>query len=286
MTGWETRYIRPDDGLAHELVAAALDAADSPADASAWEWIEHGSANLVVLAGPVAVRLSRTPEAAADAARAQRLIDALPDLPFAVPRSLGPAVAASGLVAQAQQRLTGEPHPPGSGDPEQLRALLDAIHSADLEVVRGDLAPARSFMGGAQWHEVMTGQAIPLLEPAVRASARRIADALAQLDPVPPALNHGDLAGSNVLWAGGRVMGVLDWDLTAADDPAEDTASLGNWHGWGTIAQAVPAEVLRRAAAFRDSFPLQLLCHAIVTGRSRDELERALTRANSRLRDA
>lgn len=132
----------------------------------------------------------------------------------------------------------------------------------------------------------MTGQAIPLLEPAARASARRIADALAQLDPVPPALNHGDLAGSNVLWSGGRVTGVLDWDLTAADDPAEDTASLGNWHGWGAIAQAAPAEVLRRAAAFRDSFPLQLLCHAIATGRPRDELARALARANIRLRDA
>jgi len=280
---WETRFPKPDDALTHELVADALRAAGSSANPASWEWIDHGSANLIVLTGPIAVRLSRTSHEARDSVRVQALIDALPPLPFAVPRSLSEPVTAQGLVAQAQDRLAGEPHPAGSGDPTELRRLLDALHEVDPSPIRTHLAPARHFIGGPDWYEVMTASAIPLLDVSVRALARRIADSLAALDAAPRTLNHGDLAGANVLWANGRVVGVLDWDLAAVDDPSEDVAALGSWHTWPVIARAVSGDVLRRAEAFRDSFPLQLVCHALIAGRDRAELDRAVARANRRL---
>lgn len=285
MKQWETRFARPERQLAREMVAEALRASGAAVDPRKWEWIEHGSANLIVLAGPVAIRLTRTVHEAQQSMRIQRLVDALPELPFAVPRSLALPVTEAGLVAQAQQRVIGEPHPSGSGEPAQLRRLLESIHGIDLDLCRRDLAAPRSFMGGDGWYDVMTQQAIPMLDRRVQASALRIADRLAQLTNATPAMNHGDLAGANILWANGRVSGVLDWDLAAADDPAEDAAALGVWHGWETLANSVPADVLLRAEAFRDSFPLQLICHAIVADRGVMELERAVSRANERLRN-
>jgi hypothetical protein len=64
-------------------------------------------------------------------------------------------------VAICKIRLPGMPHPSGNGDPGQLRVLLEAIHGIRLDLARADLAPARSFMGGGRWFDVMTAQAIP-----------------------------------------------------------------------------------------------------------------------------
>jgi len=49
--------------------------------------------------------------------------------------------------------------------------------------------------------------------------------------------------------ARGRYVGVLDWDLAQAFDPAIDVAALV-WHGWPTIRAAVDAGTYRRAATW------------------------------------
>lgn len=279
----ETGFVRPDAALVDELATEALRAAGAPTDQGVWTRIDHGSVNLIVLSGDVAVRVTRSPESVPQLLREQRLVDRLPDLPFAVPRSVGEPVLMGGIAAVAQRRLPGAPHPSGGGDPRQLRAVLDAIHSVPLDPVRDDLAPARSFMGGARWFEVMTDQAIPLLARDAQAPARRAADGLAALDPVRPVLVHGDLAGANVLWENGRISGVLDWDLASADDQAEDVAALGNWHGWEQIAQAADAHVVERARAFAATYPLQVICFALLNARPLGEVARAVASANARL---
>ena len=50
----ETHFVVPDRLRTRDLVAAALGAAGVRAEPGTWRWIEHGSANLVVLAGPAA----------------------------------------------------------------------------------------------------------------------------------------------------------------------------------------------------------------------------------------
>lgn len=281
-----TGFVAPADDVVDDVVARALGAAGERVPRRDWQRVEHGSANLVVLAGRVAVRVARTADAASEALRAQRLIDALPPLPFAVPRSAAPAIddrAAGGVVAIAQERVDGEPHPSGSGDAVALRRLLDALRETDLTSLRTNLAHRHTFFGGGEGLRLMTGDAVAMLAPTAREGARRIADAFVGLAPHGDVLTHGDLAGSNVLWTDGvasTVSGLIDWDLAAADDEAKDVAALATWHGWDLVAQIVPPEVTHRARVTAATYPLQLLCFAIAGGRPATEIERALTRAN------
>ncbi|KTR96643.1 aminoglycoside phosphotransferase [Microbacterium testaceum] len=279
----ETRYVAPDRSRTEALVAAALRAAGEPVEPARWEWVTHGSANLVVLAGGAAVRVGRTPSAAAESLRAQALVDALPDLPFAVPRALADPVRDGVMVAIAQRRLDGIPHPSGYGEAEVLRGVLDALAAVPVRAQEAHLAPAHAFMGGEAWHPIMVEQAVPLLAPDVRDRARRAADDLAALEPVAEGLVHGDLAGSNLLWSGGVVSGVIDWDLASAGDPAVDVAALAAWHGWDVIERVRPPEVVRRARIIAATHPLQVVCFSLVHGRPEAEVARAASRASTRI---
>lgn len=279
----ETRYVRPSDRLIDAAVSAAL--GQSSTDRAEWEFIETGSSNLVVLAGDVAVRIARDPRSTIELRRVQGLVDRLPDLPFAVPRSVGPIAQYEGLAAVPTWRLIGTPHPARSGDPVKLRSLLDAIHSIDVAPLREWLAPRRAFCGGPDWLRVMTKKVITRLPEDVRAEASERVAALATLDPAVLVLNHGDLGGSNVLWNSGQVTGVLDWDLAAEDDPAEDLASLAGWHGWDLAPELADPATLARAKIFRRSFPLQIIAFAISHNRPPAEVDRAIQRTLPKLRD-
>lgn len=103
--GWETRYSRPDDRAIEDVVWAALDG--HRVDRSEWEIIETGSSHVVVLAGAVAVRVARDESAGAELRRVQQLVDRLPELPFAVPRSAEPIIDHLGLIAVPTRRLVG-----------------------------------------------------------------------------------------------------------------------------------------------------------------------------------
>lgn len=279
-------FVAPPDEVVTGLVADVLRAAGESDDPTRWRRIEHGSANLVILAGRVAVRVSRTPAAAAEAVRAQRLIDLLPPLPFALPRSVAAPAHAGQIVAIAQERVAGEPHPSGSGDGAQLRRLLDAVREVPLAPLAPHLAHRDAYLGGGAWRGILTDRVIPLLDPAARVRARAAADALAALDAAPELFTHGDLAGANVMWSGGAVSAVIDWDLAAADDESKDVAALATWHGWNALAGIVPSETLARARTIAATYPLQLVSFAVVGARPQAEIDRAVARANNRYADA
>ncbi|MCY1718640.1 aminoglycoside phosphotransferase family protein [Microbacterium sp. SL62] len=276
-------YIAPEREIVDAAVTAALQGSGVRVPPSHWELVNHGSSNLVVLAGSVAVRVSRSPHAAAVALRAQKVIDSLPELPFAVPRSLAEPIAESGIVAIAQHRIPGAAHRPGEGDPRSIAELLEALQAVTVAPLKQHLAQSHAFMGGAGWHSIMVEEAIPRLDPAVRRAARDAADSLAALQGHATSLIHGDLAGENVLWENGRVVGVLDWDLASADDPAEDVAALAVWHGWDALEKACTADIVARARIIAATFPLQLICFALVNDRPAQEVQRAVEKANARM---
>jgi len=139
-------------------------------------------------------------------------------------------------------------------------------------------------MGGSRWQAVLRNWVVPLLPSSICTEAVRRVDALADLPQGDTCLVHGDLAGSNVLWGNGRVVGVLDWDLAALDDPAEDAAALATWHGWSLIAQMVDSDTTGRARAFADTHPLQAIAFAVLNDRAPAEIQRAVARAARRLR--
>lgn len=278
----ESRFVAPEREKTRAVVVAALRAAGERAQPSSWQWIEYGSANVVVLAGAAAVRVSRSARAVDGTLRAQRVIDALPSLPFDLPRSLAEPVREGDVVAVVQRRLRGAPHPSGRGDPGALAVLLDGLAAVPVGGIPVPLAEPHSFMGGSGWHELLTAAAIPLLDPASRVGARRAVDALAALPPVPSTLVHGDLAGSNVLWSAGSVSAVVDWDLACAGDPAVDLAAVGAWHGWEVVDRVRPAAEVGRARVIAATHAVQVVGFAIVNDRPADELRRAVDRASAR----
>ncbi|MDO8144808.1 phosphotransferase [Isoptericola sp. 178] len=281
---WETRYARPPRATLDALATAALAAADEPPGTEV-TWVEHGSATVVALTDRVAVRVARQRQAGGEVLRARRLVDALPDLPFAVPRSLGEAVEIDGYTAVATRRLHGSTAPAATPDPGVLRELLDAVHAVDTAPVTEHLAPRRAFCGGAAWEQTLRERVVPLLDADLRADAQDRIDALAALEDAPRTLNHGDLGASNVLWSGDRVSGVIDWDLTAREDPAEDVATVATSFGlWPHVEALADPGTVRRADAFRGTIPLQIVAFAVLGARPDDEVARTLARAQQALR--
>lgn len=283
----DTRFVRPAQQLLTTLASRALAAAGERREPAECTWVEHGSSTVVVLGERTAVRITRRPVGAVDLLRTQALVDALPDLPFDVPRSVADPVETDGHLAIPTRRLHGASEPPDPPDAVVLRDLLEAVHTTELGPVHPHLAAPRSFFGGEQWQQVLTDRVVPLLPLDLRAAALGRIGELAALPVVPEVLNHGDLGTSNVLWSGGRVSGVLDWDLAAADDPAEDVAtvasSLGAWH---QLARVVDEDTMGRARVFARIFPLAVVAFAVLNGRPPAEVARSVARAQRRLRSS
>lgn len=265
-------------GAVHDLVREAL---RSAGDHTPWEQVEivtHGSSSLVALTAETAVRVSRHRGNAAELLRTQRLVDAMPELPFRVPVSAGDAVLHDGAVAVPTVRLGGTAHPPGHGDPGVLRGLLEEIHALDIGAENPDLAERKAFTGGGRWREVLQEEVLPLLPARVESEARRRIEALCALPEVGTCFSHGDLAGENVRWDRGEIVAVLDWDLATYEDPAEDVASLAWWHGWDVLPRLTDEATAARAAVYRDAFPLQMIAFQIVRGGDAAALEATIAR--------
>ncbi|MFC4244530.1 phosphotransferase family protein [Gryllotalpicola reticulitermitis] len=282
----EIRFPRPPWLLLDELARQAVRNAGGNSAGDEWTWVEHGSNSLVVLAGDTAVRISRQPAGVAQLLRTQALVDALPDMPFAVARSRGEAVELEGHIAIPTDRLSGTPHSSGSGNPDELRRLLSAVHELDPQPLAEFLTRPHAFMGGDAWEGILLERVVPLLDARARPEARRRVGALAALRPDRSAVVHGDLAGSNVLWTGGRVTGILDWDLAAPGDPAEDVAALASWHDWSLVSELTDAQTATRAAAYRDTFALQVIAFGIINERPPAQIQRAVMRAERLLQAA
>lgn len=266
-----------------ELVVQLLRDASQPQSPEQWQWVRSGSSSLVILAGEAAVRVGRDSDSAAQLQRSQTLVDRLPTLTFKVPRSLTAPATHSGVTGVAVERIHGQPHPPEPVAAHLLRDLLDEIHAIPLQELRPNLAPARAFYGGKSWQLVLSERVVPSLPLHVRAEAYKRIEALAALETPSLVLNHSDLGGHNIHWHSGKVVGVLDWDLASEDDPAEDVASLVNWHGWHLAPQVVDGDTVRRAEVFRDASPLMVAGFALLRERPESELSRTMDRVTAKL---
>ena len=231
--------------------------------------VHHGTwHDVVVIPGRMAVRVARTPDAEESLRRTVPLLTALAaaDLPFATPEPLSPVVHHNGMTALATTVVPGAPRAnPGPVDPGVVELLLDAL-SAVVVPVSGLGAP-RQAAGGAGWADAARRYLLPLLAPADADLIEGRIAAAVDVPPVPrPGLVHGDLAGTNLHWDGGRVVGVLDWDLAFAGDPAYDVACLADSVGWGVIGRAVGAETVARARRYRDVFLVESYLTALRQG--------------------
>lgn len=237
---------------------------------------EHGNIHDVVLLPDVAaVRISRRPVAAEAMPRRMELLRVIAacGLPFAVPEPLTPVARFGERAAVAVSWIGGEELPEGQGDPARFAELLGALREVSLTPqLRASLDAAREAPDPRGWARILAEDVVPRLPDRWREEGeRRLAAALA-LEPVPDALVHGDLGGSNVHWdRDGKLVGVVDWDLALAFDPAIDAASMA-WHGWENVRGAVDAETYRRARVWDAVFGVGHLV-AVLAGRSLANLD-------------
>lgn len=96
----------------------------------------------------------------------------------------------------------------------------------------------------------------PLMTSAGRRRAdRELAELLAVQSPAS-ALVHGDLGGTNLRFAAGRLIGVIDWDEAHLGNPAADLASIAVTIGWAAAAKIAP-DLVPAARAYAGTFALQ-----------------------------
>jgi aminoglycoside phosphotransferase (APT) family kinase protein len=238
--------------------------------------------DVVLIEAVAAVRIARRPEAAAQLPRRTALVTALArlGLPFAVPAAITDVTTIDGSAAVATTWIPGAAHAKNVGDPRRLAALLDALRGVPLAGLESLLDEPHAYAGRGRWLELMRAEVIPRLDASLRDEARQRVDNAGDLPDVAPSLVHADLGGHNLHWAeDGRLLGVLDWDLAQAFDPAIDAACLA-WHGWDNIRAAVDAETYRRARIWYATFGIEQVAAAISNGEPDDVIARYVESAN------
>ncbi|MDO4918554.1 phosphotransferase family protein [Kocuria sp.] len=245
-------------------VEAVLAEAGVHVDRSDWELHAGGSAHIVVNAGHMmSVRIAKNPTSGENVRRRTRALTLLPEFDFALPRPLTPVVQDGRYTAVGMTWIPGAARTPGAADPRELRRVLAQLRGADASGAERWLDRPGQHWGGHRRRHVLLEQVLPRLLPRNRERAMRAIEDLVALDTAAPRLVHGDLMGSNMLWQGEHLVGVIDWDHACLSDPAYDVASLGLWFGWSSVRDATDEETLERARLHARIFPLQAVAYAL-----------------------
>ncbi|GAA1876105.1 hypothetical protein GCM10009715_23530 [Paeniglutamicibacter psychrophenolicus] len=201
---------------------------------------EGGQFHLVLVApGEAVMRMSRTPGAARDMQRSVDLVEALSGrFSFLLPTALSEVWHGEGFSAVIQRYVPGAAHPPHTGDPAALRAVLEELAAVDPRPIAHLLAPPFSFRG--PWTGAKADATLAALPADLAGAAALVLEAIKAFASAPVSLVHGDLAGHNMRWSGGTLRGIIDWDLASAWDPALNTAYLSMWHGADVIDAIAP----------------------------------------------
>lgn len=187
----------------------------------------------------------RFPRTHSDLARISRLLDRI-DVGVETPR---PLLLRADFLATSYVR-GGSWNPAWPVPTADFVALLGRLSTMDAP---DDLAPApdwQVFADGVRQH------LYPLMSAAGRRRAEReLADLLA-VRSTARTLVHGDLGGTNLRFADGRLIGVIDWDEAHLGDPAADLASIAVTVGWDAAGEIAP-DLVPAARTYAGTFALQ-----------------------------
>lgn len=190
----------------------------------AYDWnqakvVKRGKDHILVIAEGLAVaRLPRRVEP--ELARRTRLLEQL-ELPWKVPIPL--SAVQDGVL---QTYIPGAAHAHNTGDAATLAAVVETLEQYDTT----GLSLGQPFAQRGR----ITEQMLFRLDTAVENKIHRaIAEHIhAWTDEgVGAGLVHGDLAGHNMHWVDGELVGILDWDYAAVWDTALNATYLNLWHG-------------------------------------------------------
>ena len=202
---------------------------------------EGGQFHKVVIANPDSViRMARTIDATEEMPRSIKLLELVSDqLDYQIPVATSQIQTVDSLGSVAMSFIPGSAHEPHYGDPKVLGKLVSDLAQVELEPLREHLASPFAFRG--PWTDERQQQCFDALPEELRGPASSLWAQLDELAQVPPSLVHGDLAGHNMHWVDEELIGILDWDLAAAWDPALNTAYLSLWHGLEMVDLIAPS---------------------------------------------
>lgn len=223
------------DLLCRELGQPSLDFTERPVavtggfDTQIFAFRLHGAPS--AFGGPLILRLLNAHHDPSRALRERATQNALVELGYPAPRVLlaGADAAALGGAFLVMERLDGQPLPKVRllGMARVVAELQARLHALDADqflraLAREGLAPERFTFDAhlEQLAERVQRRRLAGLEPAI--------DWLTRRKPVrggPRAVCHGDFHPYNILMAGERVTGVLDWPHAIVADPAFDVAT-------------------------------------------------------------
>ena len=189
-----------------------------------YEWddaqlVERGKDHLILLADELAVaRLPRGTDS--QLSRTNQLLEQL-ELPWMLPTPL--SVVDDGVL---QTYIPGTAHQHGTGEANVLADIVSVLGEYDTT----GLALNSPF---AQRGRFTTEMLTALDAVVAERMAWDIADHVHGWtdDGVGAGLVHGDLAGHNMHWIDGQLVGILDWDYAARWDTALNATYLSLWHG-------------------------------------------------------
>src|SRR5699024_4930299 len=218
----QTMYAKQASKLTHQLLDWVPE--DFATQLHTFDWsqakvVERGKDHVILIAKHLAVaRLSRCDDQ--NLTRQVRLLKQL-RLPWYVPTPL--SHADQGVI---QRYIPGTAHPHDSGDVATLSHVVDVLDNYDT----AGLALAEPFAQRGRFTEDMLARLDSVVE-------NNMAHAIAEYihgwtdDGVGAGLVHGDLAGHNMHWVDGQLIGILDWDYAALWDTALNATYLSLWHG-------------------------------------------------------
>ncbi len=219
----------------------------------AYDWnqakiVERGKDHVLVIAEGLAVaRLPRRTDP--ELCRKTRLLEEL-HLPWSVPTPL--SKVDDGVL---QAYIPGTAHEHNSGDAARLAPVVETLEHYDTT----GLSLGQPFAQRGR----ITEQMLTRLDTAVENNMHRaIAEHVHAWtdDCVGAGLVHGDLAGHNMHWVDGELVGILDWDYAAVWDIALNATYLNLWHG---IALEDITGVPNRARVWSGALGLYALADAL-----------------------
>ncbi|MDN6533169.1 MAG: phosphotransferase [Yaniella sp.] len=237
--------------LAHQLLDTVPTSLASQIQTYDWQQakvVERGKDHVLVIAEGLAVaRLPRRVEP--ELARRTRLLEQL-ELPWKVPTPL--SAVDHGVL---QTYIPGSAHAHHSGNAATLAAVVETLAQYDTS----NLSLGQPFAQRGR----ITEQMLTRLDTAVENDMHRaIAEHIhAWTDEgMGAGLVHGDLAGHNMHWVDGELVGILDWDYAAVWDTALNATYLNLWHG---IALEDITDLPNRARVWSGALGLYALADAL-----------------------
>lgn len=210
--------------------------------------VQRGKDHVLVIADGLAV--ARIPRRAdPELVRRTRLLAEL-QLPWQVPTPL--SNVDHGVL---QTYIPGSAHPHNSGNATTLATVVETLAHYDTT----GLSLGHPFAQRGRITEKMLAR----LDAAVENNMHRaIAEHIhAWTDEgVGAGLVHGDLAGHNMHWIDGELIGILDWDYAAVWDTALNATYLNLWHG---VALEDFSAVPNRARVWSGALGLYSLADAL-----------------------